>query len=91
MGMSMGGGSSGGGRRHARRANVMSEINVTPMVDVMLVLLIIFMVTAPLLPSASARPAADAEALDQDTEADAVGAFRSFLTNPEIKSRTVPR
>ena len=29
--------------------SVMSEINVTPMVDVMLVLLIIFMVTAPLL------------------------------------------
>ncbi|MEZ0262274.1 MAG: protein TolR [Alphaproteobacteria bacterium] len=39
-------GSSRGGRR---RANVMAEINVTPFVDVMLVLLIIFMVTAPLL------------------------------------------
>jgi biopolymer transport protein TolR len=38
---------TGGGRR-ARRAP-MAEINVTPMVDVMLVLLIIFMVTAPLL------------------------------------------
>ena len=38
----------------------MAEINVTPMVDVMLVLLIIFMVAAPLLTSASARPAADA-------------------------------
>ncbi len=37
-----------GGRR---RAHAMSEINVTPMVDVMLVLLIIFMVTAPLLTS----------------------------------------
>ena len=35
-------------RRHRRRP-VMSEINVTPMVDVMLVLLIIFMVSAPLL------------------------------------------
>ncbi|MGD0280799.1 MAG: protein TolR [Dissulfurispiraceae bacterium] len=33
----------------ARDRNVMSEINVTPLVDVMLVLLIIFMVTAPLL------------------------------------------
>jgi biopolymer transport protein TolR len=40
--------SAGGARRHRRRA-VMSEINVTPMVDVMLVLLIIFMVSAPLL------------------------------------------
>ena len=37
------------GRRHRHRRGVMSEINVTPMVDVMLVLLIIFMVTAPLL------------------------------------------
>lgn len=40
-------GGHGGGRRRSRRQ--MSEINVTPMVDVMLVLLVIFMVTAPLL------------------------------------------
>ena len=40
----------GGGRRsRARKHAPMSEINVTPFVDVMLVLLIIFMVTAPLL------------------------------------------
>ena len=38
----------GKGRRKSRRA-LMAEINVTPFVDVMLVLLIIFMVTAPLL------------------------------------------
>jgi biopolymer transport protein TolR len=37
------------GRRRHRRRPVMSEINVTPMVDVMLVLLIIFMVSAPLM------------------------------------------
>jgi biopolymer transport protein TolR len=45
-------GGSGGGRRGRRRRGksaAMSEINVTPMVDVMLVLLIIFMVAAPLL------------------------------------------
>ena len=41
--------SSGGGVRRSRRKPVMAEINVTPMVDVMLVLLIIFMVAAPLL------------------------------------------
>jgi len=35
--------------RKNRERNVMSEINVTPFVDVMLVLLVIFMVTAPLL------------------------------------------
>jgi biopolymer transport protein TolR len=51
MGMSgMASGSSGGGRRRRRgRKPLMSEINVTPFVDVMLVLLIIFMVAAPLL------------------------------------------
>lgn len=38
-----------GRRRRGRRHSPMSEINVTPMVDVMLVLLIIFMVAAPLL------------------------------------------
>jgi biopolymer transport protein TolR len=45
------GGSSGRQRRRWRRGafRPMSEINVTPMVDVMLVLLIVFMVTAPLL------------------------------------------
>src|ERR1700757_1701295 len=48
MAMNMAGSSGGGGRRGRRRA-VMSEINVTPMVDVMLVLLIVFMVSAPLL------------------------------------------
>jgi biopolymer transport protein TolR len=42
----------GGGRRgRARKHAPMSEINVTPFVDVMLVLLIIFMVTAPMLTS----------------------------------------
>ena len=48
----------------------MAEINVTPMVDVMLVLLIIFMVSAPLLTvGVPHRPAADAgQDLDQDKE-----------------------
>ena len=43
------GGGGGRRRRHRGRAAAMSEINVTPFVDVMLVLLIIFMVAAPLL------------------------------------------
>jgi biopolymer transport protein TolR len=48
--MAMMGSNRGGyrGRRHAS-PNAMSDINVTPLVDVMLVLLVIFMVTAPLL------------------------------------------
>jgi len=40
---------SAGGRGRRRRRPVMSDINVTPFVDVMLVLLIVFMVSAPLL------------------------------------------
>ena len=43
------GGALAGRRARRRSARPMAEINVTPMVDVMLVLLIIFMVTAPLL------------------------------------------
>ncbi len=51
MGASLaGGGGPGGGRRRRRSSyQPMSEINVTPFVDVMLVLLIVFMVAAPLL------------------------------------------
>jgi biopolymer transport protein TolR len=51
MSVSSGGGSRGGGRRGRRHGgnSAMSDINVTPMVDVMLVLLIVFMVAAPLL------------------------------------------
>ncbi|WP_424983722.1 protein TolR [Maritalea sp. S77] len=48
MGVSRGGGGGRRGRRRAR-SQPMSEINVTPLVDVMLVLLIVFMVAAPLL------------------------------------------
>jgi len=42
-------GAASSGRRQRRRRGVMADINVTPMVDVMLVLLIVFMVTAPLM------------------------------------------
>ena len=60
----------GGGRRRHRRRGVMSEINVTPMVDVMLVLLIIFMVSAPLLTVGVPidLPQSQAKSLDQDKE-----------------------
>jgi biopolymer transport protein TolR len=90
MGMSMGGGSGGGGRRHPRRANVMAEINVTPMVDVMLVLLIIFMVSAPLLTVGVPLdlPQTAAKSLDQDKEPLTLSVQLSgkvFLNNTEIK------
>jgi biopolymer transport protein TolR len=56
-----------GSQRRARRSP-MAEINVTPMVDVMLVLLIIFMVTAPLLVAGVPvdLPDSKAGALDQE-------------------------
>ena len=50
MAMSIGNGNSRGGEESEYRP--ISEINITPMVDVMLVLLVIFMVTAPLLVAA---------------------------------------
>ena len=49
MGMNTSSGGSYSRRRQRRRHQPMAEINVTPFVDVMLVLLIIFMVAAPLL------------------------------------------
>ncbi len=49
MGMAVGGGAGGGRRGRRRRAGVMSEMNMTPFIDVMLVLLIIFMVSAPMM------------------------------------------
>jgi biopolymer transport protein TolR len=67
MAMNMAGSSGGRGRRGRRRA-VMAEINVTPMVDVMLVLLIIFMVSAPLLTVGVPLdlPQTQAKSLEQD-------------------------
>ena len=47
--MAMNIGSGGGGNRRRGRSALAAEINVTPFVDVMLVLLIVFMITAPLL------------------------------------------
>ena len=56
--------------RHRKRRAPMAEINVTPLVDVMLVLLIIFMVTAPLLVAGVPidLPESRAGALDQNAE-----------------------
>jgi biopolymer transport protein TolR len=69
--MAMGLGQGGRGRR---RQAPMAEINVTPLVDVMLVLLIIFMVAAPLLVTGVAvdLPKTAAKALPSDNEPIAV-------------------
>ena len=77
------------GRRRHRRKPVMSEINVTPMVDVMLVLLIIFMVSAPLLTVGVPidLPQTQAKSLDQDREPLTLSVNlqgQVFLQNSEI-------
>src|SRR6476660_9184110 len=59
-------------RRGRSRRSPMAEINVTPLVDVMLVLLIIFMVTAPLLTAAVPVDLPDSRANPIDSEAQAV-------------------
>ncbi len=87
------GGASAGvtfGRRRHRRKPVMAEINVTPMVDVMLVLLIIFMVSAPLLTVGVPLdlPQTQAKSLDNDKEPLTVSVNTKgvvFLQNTEIK------
>jgi len=82
-------GVSVGKRRHTRKP-VMAEINVTPMVDVMLVLLIIFMVSAPLLTVGVPidLPQTKAKSLDQDKEPLTVSVNTKgqvFLQNTEIQ------
>jgi biopolymer transport protein TolR len=69
---------------------MMAEINVTPMVDVMLVLLIIFMVSAPLLTVGVPidLPQTKAKSLDQDKEPLALSVNEKgqvFLQNSELK------
>jgi len=87
MGMNAGV-AAAGGRRHRRRP-VMAEMNVTPMVDVMLVLLIIFMVSAPLLTVGVPLdlPQTQAKTLDLDKEPLTVsvnGKGQVYLQNTEI-------
>src|SRR5215469_6737079 len=77
---------SGGRRRHV----MMSEINVTPMVDVMLVLLIIFMVSAPLLTVGVQvdLPQTKAKSLDLDKEPITISVNdkgKVYLQNSEIE------
>lgn len=71
MGMSVGAQGGGGGRRRrGRRKGPVSEINVTPLVDVMLVLLIIFMVAAPMMTVGVPidLPETQASAMNADTQ-----------------------
>src|ERR1700683_4230743 len=89
MAMGLAGGGGAVGRRRHRRRHVMSENNGTPMVDVMLVLLIIFMVSAPLLTVGVPidLPQTQAKNLDQDREPLTLSVNlqgKVFLQNSEI-------
>jgi biopolymer transport protein TolR len=81
----------GGGRRgRARKHSPMHEINVTPFVDVMLVLLIIFMVTAPMLTSGVPieLPESKGQQLQTNKEPVTLSVDRSgkvFIQETEIK------
>ncbi|MCY4304329.1 MAG: protein TolR [Aestuariivita sp.] len=82
-----------GRRRQRKNAKQMSEINVTPFVDVMMVLLIIFMVAAPLLTvgvpvslpktAASALPDAQEEPLTITITADGELQIQASVVDPE--------
>jgi biopolymer transport protein TolR len=83
-------------QRSGGRRAPMSEINVTPLVDVMLVLLIIFMVTAPLLTAGVPvnLPDSRAKPLDQDakpTEISLDEKGRTFVDKEEVSDAELPR
>jgi biopolymer transport protein TolR len=82
--------SAGGRGKRGRRRPVMSDINVTPFVDVMLVLLIVFMVSAPLLTVGVPLdlPQSQAKSLPQNNEPLTVsvnGDGKVFLQKDEIQ------
>mgnify|MGYP001193209505 FL=1 len=87
--------SPGGGRGRRRARTPVSEINVTPLVDVMLVLLIIFMVTAPLLNAGVPvdLPDSRAKALDQDPQQIELSLSRDgrlYLDQTEVELAALP-
>ncbi len=92
MGMGMASGGASGGRRGRRRARggVMSEMNMTPFIDVMLVLLIIFMVAAPMMTVGVPvdLPESRAKAMEGQTQPITVsldGQGRIFIQDAEMK------
>lgn len=84
-------GRSGGRGSGRRKSRPMSDINVTPFVDVMLVLLIVFMVTAPLLtagvkidlPSSQAKAIADED--NKPLEIAITSEKKIFIGETEVK------
>ena len=90
------GASVGGGRRRGSRRAPMAEINVTPLVDVMLVLLIIFMVTAPLLVAGVPVDLPESRAAPLDNQVQPVqisldGQGRVFIGETEVAAAALPQ
>ena len=91
MGSTLSNKSRGRGRRTGGAYRPMAEINVTPMVDVMLVLLIIFMISAPLLtsgvpvdlPNSKAKPIQTEDSKPIEISVDKDGGV--FLGKTEVK------
>jgi biopolymer transport protein TolR len=88
-------GGSGRGRGGFGGRSPMSEINVTPLVDVMLVLLIIFMVTAPLLKAGVPvnLPESNAKALGEDKDQVTLSLSRDgrvYLDDVEVPPGALP-
>ncbi len=84
------------GRGGTRRRAPMAEINVTPLVDVMLVLLIIFMITAPLLvagvpvdlPDSRAKPVEQQE--EEPVQLSIIDDGKLYLGDEEISQSALP-
>lgn len=82
-------------RSYRSKRTLMSDMNVTPMIDVMLVLLVIFMVTAPLLtvgvkvslPSANA-PSVESQEIPIVVHINSEG--RIFIGDVEVDAETLP-
>ena len=93
MAMAVGGSGSGGGRRGRRgrvRKGPMADMNMTPFIDVMLVLLIIFMVAAPMMTVGVPvdLPETRAKAMEGQTQPITVsvdGQGRIFIQDAELK------
>ncbi|MBV1705072.1 MAG: protein TolR [Hyphomicrobiales bacterium] len=97
MGASPGAASRGGGRRRrgTPRYGAMAEINMTPFIDVMLVLLIIFMVAAPLLTSGVTidLPKTQAGAINADRKPIAVSidsAGKVYVGDAQVPDADLP-
>jgi len=99
MGASLGGGKAIPRRRRSRSGGMrpMSDINVTPFVDVMLVLLIVFMVTAPLMTVGIPMdlPKTEAKALGGEKEPLTISVTKEgkvFIQDKEIEiNKLVPK